>query len=304
MKGVIAAIATPVTAGNTPDIARFLEHARTLLETGCDGLNVLGTTGEATSLSVTTRQVLMQAAAAALPRDRLLVGTGAAALGDAIELTAAAADLGFSGALLLPPFYYKAVADDGLVAFVTAVADATVSPAIPLYLYNFPQMTGIVWSETLVRHLKDRLGSRLAGLKDSSGDLAYARTMAKIEDLAVFPSSEAVLIEARRGIFAGCISATANVNASLCNRVFHQGDEDALAKAVAIRDLLGAAPLVPGIKSALAHNYSDGAWTRVLPPLVGLEDSVRSSIARRINEIRQGRSGRSGTADERSSRAV
>lgn len=286
MKGVIAAIATPVTTGNTPDIARFLEHARTLLETGCDGLNVLGTTGEATSLSVTARQVLMQAAAAALPCDRLMVGTGAAALGDAIELTVAAADLGFSGALLLPPFYYKTVADDGLVAFVTAVADATVSPAIPLYLYNFPQMTGIVWSETLVRRLKDKLGPRLAGLKDSSGDLAYARTMAKIEDLAVFPSSEAVLLDARAGTFAGCISATANVNASLCSRAFHQGDEDALAMAVAIRDLLGAAPVIPGIKSVLAHNYSDGAWTRVLPPLLDLEKSSQDSIVRRVNEIR------------------
>jgi 4-hydroxy-tetrahydrodipicolinate synthase len=228
----------------------------------------------------------MQAAAAALPCDRLMVGTGAAALGDAIELTAAAADLGFSGALLLPPFYYKSVADDGLAAFVTAVADATVSPEIPLYLYNFPQMTGIVWSETLVRRLKDKLGPRLAGLKDSSGDLAYARTMAKIEGLAVFPSSEAVLLDARAGTFAGCISATANVNASLCNRVFHQGDEDALAMAVAIRDLLGTAPLIPGIKSVLAHNYSDRAWTRVLPPLLDLEKSSQDSIVRRVNEIR------------------
>src|SRR5688572_14128682 len=108
LRGVIAAIATPVDAAGGPDHQRFLKLARFLLGNGCDGLNVLGTTGEATSFTAEQRMGLMSAIAeAGLPLDRLMVGTGAAAVGDAIRITRHAAELGFAGALVLPPFHYK-----------------------------------------------------------------------------------------------------------------------------------------------------------------------------------------------------
>src|SRR5437763_5795582 len=135
LRGVIAAIATAVDAQGAPDIARSVALARHLLANGCDGLNVLGTTGEATSFSLDQRKRVMSAyRAAGLPLDRLMVGTGAAALADAIALTRHAAELGFAGALLLPPFYYKGVSDDGLVGYVEAIAKATSAQPIPIYL--------------------------------------------------------------------------------------------------------------------------------------------------------------------------
>jgi 4-hydroxy-tetrahydrodipicolinate synthase len=268
MKGVIAAIATPVTVDGEPDAARFLRHAKTLLEEGCDGLNVLGTTGEATSFSLRSRRVFMAAAASAIPRERLMVGTGAAAVADAIELTRAAGDEGFSAALLLPPFYYKGVTDDGLFGFVAKVIEATGPRDLPIYLYNFPQMTGIVWSITLLRRLLSEIGGRIAGLKDSSGDLAYARAAASIApSFAVFPSNEGTLMEAREGTFAGCISATANLNAAFCARAFRKGDAEALEKARQVRSLFQDRPLIPGIKAVLARRYADPEWLRVMPPL-------------------------------------
>src|ERR1700726_5126409 len=139
LSGVIAAITTAIDPKGEPDCARSTALARFLLDNGCDGLNVLGTTGEATSFSLAQRQRMMRAYAdAGLPMERLMVGTGAAALADAVALTTYAADLGFAGALVLPPFYYKGVPDDGLVAYIEAILEATASRPIPIYLYHFP----------------------------------------------------------------------------------------------------------------------------------------------------------------------
>jgi 4-hydroxy-tetrahydrodipicolinate synthase len=269
LRGVIAAIATAVEESGEPDCARSIALARFLLANGCDGLNVLGTTGEATSFSLGQRRRVMNAyAEGGLPLDRMMVGTGAAALADAIVLTKHAAELGFAGALLLPPFYYKGVPDDGLVAVIEAIVRATAARPIPLYLYHFPAQSGLPWHVALVRRLLQSFGSRIVGLKDSSGDMAYAREVAAIApDFKVFPSTEAALPEARSGPFAGCISATANLNADLCARAYRSGDGAALAQAVAIRKLFDGKPLVPGIKALLAHIHDDQQWGRVQPPL-------------------------------------
>jgi len=269
LRGVIAAIATAVEETGELDCARSIALARFLLANGCDGLNVLGTTGEATSFSLEQRRRVMSAyAEAGLPLDRMMVGTGAAALADAIALTRHAAELGFAGALVLPPFYYKGVPDDGLVAVIEAILAATAARPIPLYLYHFPAQSGLPWHVALVRRLLQSFGSRIVGLKDSSGDMAYAREVAAIAaDFKVFPSTEAALPEARSGPFAGCISATANLNADLCARAYRSGDAAALAQAVAIRKLFDGKPLVPGIKALLAHIHDDWQWGRVQPPL-------------------------------------
>jgi 4-hydroxy-tetrahydrodipicolinate synthase len=269
LHGVIAAIATATAADGEPDCERSTTLARFLLDNGCDGLNVLGTTGEATSFSLTQRQRVMTAYRdAGLPLDRLMVGTGAAAVADAIALTRHAAELGFAGALVLPPFYYKNVPDDGLFAYIERILDATATLPIPLYLYHFPAQSGLPWHIGLVKRLLAAFGDRLAGLKDSSGDMAFARAVAAISArFKVFPSTESVLIEARNGAFAGCISATANLNADLCALAFREGDRAALAAAVAIRSLFDGKPLVSGVKALLAHIHADPAWSRVVPPL-------------------------------------
>ena len=212
--GVIAAIITPVTRAGEPDVDRLVARASYLLENGCNALNLLGTTGEATSFSVAQRRAVMEAVSrSGLPMDRFMVGTGAAAVKDAVELSSAAADLGFAGALVLPPFYYKPLTDDGVTSYIGAIVAATADHALPIFLYNFPALSGIAYTPQLVSLLLSRFGDRIAGLKDSSGDLGYAKVIAAISPgLKVFPSNEAILLRARAGEFAGCISATANLN--------------------------------------------------------------------------------------------
>lgn len=280
LSGVIAAIATPIDENGAPDLKRAVSLARYLLDNGCDGLNVLGTTGEATSFSVDERKGVMSAYKAnGLPMHRLMVGTGAASVTDAVALTRHAADLGFGGALVLPPFYYKGVPDDGLVAYVETLVKATEQKPIPIYLYHFPAMSGLPWHVALIRRLLDSYSSRIVGLKDSSGDMAYARSAAAIsKDFAVFPSTEACLLDARRGDFAGCISATANLNADLCARAWSEGDTAALEAAVTIRKLFDGKPLVPGVKALLAHIHGDAGLARVRPPLAPFSAADRASV--------------------------
>jgi len=286
--GVIAAIATAINETGAPDEQRSVTLARYLLDNGCDGLNVLGTTGEATSFSVAERQNLMRAyQAAGLPMQRLMVGTGAAAVSDAIALTRHAAELNFAGALVLPPFYYKGVPDEGLLAYIGALVEATGERPIPIYLYHFPANSGVPWPIALIRRLREKFAGRIAGLKDSSGDMAYATAAAAIAaDFAVFPSTEAALIEARGGAFAGCISATANLNADLCARAWRQGDAEALDAAVRIRQLFDGKPLVPGVKALLAHIHGDVAWAKVKPPLVAFSAADRAGVIAGYDQVK------------------
>jgi 4-hydroxy-tetrahydrodipicolinate synthase len=262
--------------------------ARFLLDNGCDGLNVLGTTGEATSFSREERVAVMNAYKAdGLPLNRLMVGTGAAAVSDAVALTRHAAELGFGGALVLPPFYYKGAPDDGLAAYISALVQATDTKQVPIYLYHFPAMSGLPWHVALIKRLRDTFPGRIVGLKDSSGDMPFARSAAAIaKDFAVFPSTEACLIEARGGAFAGCISATANCNPDLCGRAWRGGDVAALEQAVAIRKLFDGKPLVSGVKALLAHIHGDPALARVKPPLAAFPAADRAAVIAGYDAVR------------------
>jgi 4-hydroxy-tetrahydrodipicolinate synthase len=280
LQGVIAAVPTPVTEVDEPDTARFLEHARWALENGCDGLNVLGTTGEANSFPAGQRSAVMRVAASGLDVRRLMVGTGTPDLGTTIALTRLAHELGFAGALVLPPYYYKGVSDDGLFAWFERLIEATADAPVPIYLYNFPQMTGIRFSPELARRLKDAFGERLVGAKDSSGDLAYAAELAKIEDFDVFPSSETSIGRANADGYAGCISATVSVTAPLVARYWAAPGNAALAAKVAeARATISAQPLIPAVKHLVSLLHRDPAFERVLPPHLPLTDAQKSALS-------------------------
>lgn len=288
LHGVIAAIATAVEETGAPDCARSTALARHLLANGCDGLNVLGTTGEATSFSLEERKRLMTAYRAGdIPMNRLMVGTGAASVADAVALTRHAAELGFAGALVLPPFYYKGVPDEGLIAYLDTIIQATAAQPIPIYLYHFPAQSGLPWHLALVGRLIAAYGTRIVGLKDSSGDMTYARAAAALAPgFKVFPSTEAALSEARSGRFAGCISATANLNADLCARAWRSGDALALDAAVTIRKLFDGKQLVAGVKALLAHIHADPVWAQVKPPLASFPAADRAAAIAAYDGVR------------------
>jgi len=275
-RGVIAATATPVDAEFRPDLGRLLRHCRALLDGGCDAINLLGTTGEATAFSVEQRlQVMRAVAEAGLPLQRFMVGTGVPALEETVRLTRAACELGYAGSLVLPPYYYPDVSDDGLVGYVDALVARVDHPALALYLYHIPQNTKVPWPLEVVARVRERHGNKVVGLKDSAGDLSYARAVvAAVAGFDVFPSSEASLGEASASGFAGCISATVNLTARESQVAWSaQGTPAgaaAVKKAAELRAIVARYPLVAAVKSVLAARYRDDAWTRVCLPLVPL----------------------------------
>ena len=148
-------------------------------------------------------------------------------------------------------------------------------------------VSAVPWPVELIAKMRQTHGSRLAGLKDSSGDMAYARSATTVDpEFAVFPSTEAVLLEAREGAFAGCISATANVNPDLCARAWRIGDRSALDDAVAIRKLFDGRPLVSGVKALLAHIHNDPSLARVMPPLMPFSAQDRAAVFAGYDQIR------------------
>jgi 4-hydroxy-tetrahydrodipicolinate synthase len=293
-RGVIAATATPVGSGFDPDLPRLLKHCRALLDNGCDGINLLGTTGEATAFTVEQRLAVMAAVAASgLPLDRFMVGTGVPALADTVRLTRAACELGFAGSLVLPPFYYPDVTAEGLVGYVDALITAVDHPALAVYLYHIPQNTKVPWPVDVVARLRGRHGATLAGLKDSAGDLGYARAVvAAVADFDVFPSSEAVLATASAEGFAGCISATVNLTERQAQAAWAgQGTPAGAAaarKAADLRAIVARYPLVAAVKAGLAARYADAAWARVCLPLVPLAAApaaeLRAAFERRAGQ--------------------
>jgi 4-hydroxy-tetrahydrodipicolinate synthase len=261
LRGVIAAVPTPIDGNRRIDPERFVAHARWALDNGCDGINVLGSTGEATSFAPEARAALMRHAAGALPGARMMVGTGAPDLETTVRLTALAGECGFAGALVLPPYYYTTVGDDGLFAWFDALISETAGPAPRIYLYNFPQMTGLVFSPGLVSRLRAAHPDRLAGIKDSSGDLNYAVGLAGLAEFDVFPSSESAIARAAAGGFAGVISATVNISAPLAGRLWREPeDATGLARLSRIRDAVSARPLVPAVKHLVGRRMGDAAW--------------------------------------------
>lgn len=281
LKGVIAAVPTPVTPEGEPDLERFLQHAAWALDNGCDALNVLGTTGEATSFSAGQRKNVMRAAISGLDRSRLMVGTGTPDLKTSVELTRFAYEIGFAAALVLPPYYYKGVSEEGLFTWFDALVSATADTPINIYLYNFPQMTGIRFSPGLVARLAQTFPERIIGAKDSSGDLDYARELARIPGFDVFPSNEAALARVDQDGYAGCISATVNVAPALSARLWKDRTNAKLLKeASAVRAMTSAKPLIPAVKYLVGRIHGDAAFERLVPPHFPLTDEDK-------NELRQ-----------------
>ena len=291
IRGVVAAIATPVDAAFQPNARALVAHARWLFEHGCDGLNVLGTTGGFASFSVAQRIGVMRALAeSGLSLDAMMVGAGASALDDAVELTKTAVALGYGGTLLIPPFYYKNVTEDGIFAYVATLIERVGAPDLRLYLYNFPAMSAVPYTVALVERLITAYPRTIVGLKDSANDAAYCAALHRaFPEFAIFPSSESALTTARRAGYAGCISATVNLTAPLAGSIWHSADDaqtDARqTELAAIRDAIGRFPLIPAVHHLLDDLHGDATWSNVAPPLRPLTADERAELTALCGEL-------------------
>ena len=285
-RGVWSPVLIPMQPDLSIDSKRFVDHARWLLAQGCHGLALFGTTSEANSFSVAERKALVEEVIeAGVPPESLMVGTGCCALTDSVELTRHAVDAGCRRVLMLPPFYYKGMSDEGLFASFAEVIERVGNSDLRVFLYHFPRLSGVPVTEGLIELLVDAFPAVVAGVKDSSGDWSNTRMMLeRFPRLAVFPGSEVFLLAGLRAGGAGCITATSNVNAAGARAVFDAwsaGRDDADARqaaATAVRRAIDRHPGIPAQKYLIAHHRNDPAWRTVRPPMVALSDDAGDDL--------------------------
>jgi 4-hydroxy-tetrahydrodipicolinate synthase len=282
--GVLVPVLTPFTAAGEPDAGRFIAFCRWLLDEGAGGLAIFGTTSEANSMSAGERMALLdRLVEAGVPAQRLMPGTGACAVSDAVTLVRHAVGHGCGGVLMLPPFYYKPVGDDGIFAFLSNVIERVGSTALKMFLYHIPPVAVVGYSLDLVGRLIAAYPETVVGLKDSSGDWNNtAALLDRFPGFAVFPGSEVFLLDALRKGGAGCITATGNINTAGIARVYSNRrtpEAEALqAAATALRKTMQAYPMVPALKRVVAHFRDDPGWAAVRPPMTVLDPAQSAAL--------------------------
>jgi 4-hydroxy-tetrahydrodipicolinate synthase len=284
MKGIWAAVLTPVDRGIAPDAARAIAYYGELLARGCDGINLLGTTGEAMSWSLADRVRLMETVAGSgLPMDRAITGTGSASLDDAVRLTRTAFECGFAAALIMPPFFYRDASDDGVLAFFDVLFSRANPPLGGVLLYNFPRMSGIAFHAALVDRLLVEFPGTIAGMKDSSNDpQLQAAVIGRHPGLRIFPGSESDLLAAMARGAAGCISGSVALWPELAQRVFANGDATDAAELTRRRAALDGVPFIAAVRHLVAQQRDDLAWDRALPPNSPLTAAERKRLSERV----------------------
>jgi 4-hydroxy-tetrahydrodipicolinate synthase len=291
IEGVLSPVITPFGKDYAPDAKRFVAHCRWLLRSGCAGLAVFGTNSEANSLSVSEKKELLEKlVAGGVSPSQLMPGTGHCALSDSIELTRAAVQMGCAGVLMLPPFYYKGVSDEGLYRNFAEIIERVGDERLQLYLYHIPPVSQVGISLPLIERLLSKYPGIVAGVKDSSGD--WANTKAMLDHFAkggfdVFAGSETFLLDNMRSGGKGCITATGNINPGAIANVYknwRSADADKLQAGItATRKIVQKQPMIPALKSAVAHFGNDPQWRTCRPPLVELNQDQEKEL---ISELK------------------
>lgn len=283
--GVNAAVLTPMNADLSVDLDRMAAHCRWLLANGCNGLGVLGTTGEANSIGIAERMAVLEGLVSrGIAPAKMMPGTGTTSITDTVLLTKQAERFGCRGALLLPPFYYKNPSDDGLLAYFDEVIQR-VGGSIRIYLYNFPQQSAIPFSVDFIGRLLKAHPGKVKGIKDSSGSfengLAYVENFAR-DGFEVYAGDDTLLVPLLKKGSAGCITAASNVNCSVGARAY-AGLNTAAGEAAheilsATRKAVISVPLIPALKALIARNTTDPRWHNIRPPHLRLNEAQQRAL--------------------------
>ncbi|MEE8220931.1 MAG: dihydrodipicolinate synthase family protein [Woeseiaceae bacterium] len=291
LAGVLSPVVTPFKDDLSPDPERFVQHCRWLLSQNVN-LAVFGTTSEANSLSVEEKiSLLDQLVDAGIESSRLLSGTGHCALTDTVKLTAHAVSLGCAGMLMLPPFYYKDVSDDGLYRSFAEVIERVGSDDLRVYLYHIPPIAHVGIPPHLVERLVTQYPKTVVGIKDSSGDWDNTDALLQLglDDFRVFAGSETFLLQNMRGGGAGCISATANINPAAIHELYENWQsekaETMQADLDAVRSTVQKYPMIPALKSIIGNLRGEAQWETVRPPLLALADDHKSELLDALHEL-------------------
>lgn len=289
--GVLTPVITPFKEDFSPDSSRLLKQCKWMLSHDV-GLAVFGTNSEANSLSVNEKMRLMDdLVEGGITPDRMMPGTGCCALSDSIELTKHAVSLGAGGTLMLPPFYYKDVSDEGLYASYSEIIQQVADTKLQIYLYHIPPVSNIPLNLGLIERLIKNYPNTIAGIKDSSGDWENTKCMLDSgwDDFRIFVGAETFLLDNMRNGGAGCISATANVNPGAITTLFNNWNSDEANELQQnldkVRDVFLTFPMIPALKAATGLYSEDQNWFLVRPPLKPLSQIQIKKLLKALKDI-------------------
>lgn len=295
--GVYSAAATPLNADGSVDLGLLVEHCGRLLSEGCDGVALLGTTGEANSFSTAERKAILEAAANTVGADKLMPGTGVSAGPETVELTQHALSLGVTRGVMLPPFYYKGVSDEGLFAAYARTIEAIGDSRLRIVLYHIPQVSGVPLSLGLIARLIEAFPQTVVGIKDSAGDIANMEAIqAAHPGFSVLAGADPLLLPLMRKGGAGCITATSNLVADSLRVVYDGANDPARAAEVdaaqarinAYRNLSNCYVQIPTIKAMVGLKTGNRAWERVRPPLLPIASADWAALAEKFAQLPAG----------------
>ncbi len=294
LRGVFAASLTPMDENLNVDGDAFAAHCRRLLDAGCHGLAVFGTTGEANSLSEKEKiSALESLVEKGIPTEKLLVGTGACSLTETVGLSRAAIEAGVAGVLVLPPFYYKDVPDEGIFRYFSELVERVGNSRMKLYLYHFPQMTGGVgFGLPLIERLLEAYPDAIVGMKDSEGNWPRIEKICRtFPGFETFAGTERLLLDTLESGGAGCISATTNLTSRLARKVhdLHEAGRTDEARTsqnhlTELRKTMEQFPAIPALKAAMRRLTKEEGWRNIRPLLVEMEEERVEELFERLPE--------------------
>jgi len=287
---LITATLTPMGNDFNPDIDRFLKHINNLLKNNIDGILIFGTTGEGNSFSLKERKYILEGIGQSVSCSNILVGAGSCAFKDVAELSKQAVRAQCRGVLLLPPFYYKNVSEDGLFGFFDSVIKEVGEKDFKIYLYHIPQISGISITSSLLEKLLKHHPGTIAGIKDSGGNVQQTIEWCKnFPELNIYTGNETFYWDTIRNGGRGCISATFNYSAFLGLQNLNDNQTDLTVpdaeKIIQIRNIITSFPVIPALKFLISEKYQDPGWEIVRPPLVPLTEKQKLRLKKELQGI-------------------
>lgn len=291
LQGIYAAVLTPMHNDLSCDNAYLAAHCRSLLEEGCHGVSLFGTTGEGPALTVDERIAGLEAVlAGGVAPSCVLPGTGCAAIPDTVRLTRHASGLGCQTVLVMPPFFFKDVGDEGVIAFYSTLIERVGDPALRIVIYNFPAVTGVWVRETAIARLAEAFPGVIAGVKDSSGDWSYVSALLeRFPSLAIFTGWETLVPKLVAAGGAGNISGLANIIPGLLRRLYDtqptpDGDP-VLSGITRLVEAVSQNPVIPAIKAAAATLREWPSWRNMRAPLVPISTEAERSLITVLRQV-------------------
>jgi 4-hydroxy-tetrahydrodipicolinate synthase len=292
LPAVLSPVITPFKADGSPDAPKLLKQCQWLGANGV-GQAIFGTNSEANSMSAQQKMSTLTALVeGGLNPEHMMPGTGATSIDATVTMTRHALNHQCAGVLMLPPFYYKDISDDGLFAYFSEVIQKIGNTALKIYIYNIPPVTKINLSLSLLERLTKEYPDTVVGMKDSSGDWSYTESVIKLlapHGFRVYAGSEVFLMRTLRAGGVGCISATANVNpkpiADLAAHWRESNADDRQESLDQVRNIFAKYQMIAGMKTAVAHYTKDPEWLRVRPPLMQLNADQQAQLLTELKAI-------------------